>query len=123
MSTRAIIGAALDRVATGVCSSCGFFDPQALEDDPALLDKIVDSLNGGGKFVCHDGLPHDKFGRFTPSPQQMAAAPLCAGFAAVKAELNRRGMLAKPPRNLVIAICLEVIARGRSAPCIPSRQA
>lgn len=122
MSTRALISKALDRVADGVCDSCGFFDPQALEDDPDLVDKIVSALTAPGeKFACHDGMPHDAFGRFIPSLDQQRAAPLCAGFGAMKQELTRRGLLEKPPRNLVIAICLEVISRGRSFPCIPSK--
>jgi hypothetical protein len=120
-NTRAIIGSALDRVAGGACSSCGFFDPQALEDDPNLVDKICDALKRGEKFACHAGMPHDEFGRFVPSLEQQRAAPLCAGFAAVRQELARRGLLEKPPRNLVIAICLEVLARGRAFSCVPSK--
>jgi len=120
-ATRVIVSKALDRVTDGVCDSCGFFDPQALEDDPDLVDKITECLQHGKKFACHDGMPHNAFGQFTPSREQQLAAPLCAGFAAVRAELGRRGLLKRPPRNLVVSICLEVISRGRVYPCIPSR--
>ena len=121
MNTRAVISTALDRVAGGACKNCGFFDPQALEDDPNLVEKIQECLTRGLKFACHDGMPHDRFGHFTPTRAQCEAAPLCAGFAAVRAELERRGLRADPPRNLVVAICLEVISRGKVAPCIQSK--
>ncbi len=112
----------LDRVADGTCSSCGFFDPAALEDDPDLIEKIFSSLTGSGpRFVCHAGFPQDDFGNYVPSVAQMQAAPLCAGYAAVKLELLQRGLLKNPPRAMVVAICREVLRRGQSFPCIPSR--
>lgn len=115
------IQAGLDRVASSTCSSCGFFDPEAIDDDPDLVEKIFVALTGGPRFVCHESMPQNILGQYVPSKAQCDAATLCAGFAAVKAELSKRGLLEKPPRNLVVALCREIVARGRTFPCIPSK--
>ncbi len=111
---------ALDRVAESACKSCGFFDPQALEDDPDLIDKIFEGLNGGKRFVCHDGLPTNNFGQYVPTLEQQLAAPLCAGFAALKAEIAKQGVDFTTSRQKV-QLCREILKRGRLAPCIPDR--
>lgn len=110
----------LDRVAGRTCGSCGFFDPEALEDDPDLIEKMVDALNGGKPFKCHEAFPQAPTGHFMPTIAQQIAAPLCAGFAALKAELEKRGETFGTNRQKA-QLCLEILRRGRLAPCIPSR--
>lgn len=97
---REAITAGSCRVAGAACSSCAFFDPTALEDDLDLVWKLADALKRDKRFVCHDGFPQNARGAFIPSDEQMAKAPLCAGFAAVRREMQARGLL-EGNRNLV----------------------
>lgn len=116
-----LVSAALDRVAGKTCHSCGFFDPTALDDDPDLIEKIVDALNGGKPFKCHEGFPtHPLSGRYIPTLEQQKAAPLCAGYASLKSELERQGASLKDFRGQVV-LCRAIIRRGQLAPCIPSK--
>lgn len=110
----------LDRVAGRTCNSCGFFDPTALEDDPELVEKIFEALNGGRPFKCHEGMPQNIFGHYVPTrAQQLAARQLSLDRREAGTE-RRSGSKLKTDREKV-ALCREIIRRGNLAPCIPSR--
>lgn len=81
---RRLMEPVLAGMGVGLCGSCAFNDPQAIKDDPELLEKIRAAMMRGGRFVCHANLPQDAAGNYCPTKEEQDAAPLCAGYAALR---------------------------------------
>lgn len=86
------------RVENAMCESCAFVDPTAQSDDPELLEKLRRCFSTGERFVCHRDFPQDASGRYRPTRDHIRAAPLCAGFAAVRREFERRRIGPREPK-------------------------